>query len=161
MKNADIVNDIFNNRKEKKDDGQNVKLRISQASQALSNNLKEEISKFLSQNKSLAGHLEKIELPGQEFNQSRRNSDFAIRKLNMYLQWLQIREGGENMERAPQEETGSAEAPYLAIHQENKDQEIQDIFSRNEDMRVSLQEDRSKSVPNYYYLVYPETYSFN
>ncbi|MFT4552106.1 MAG: hypothetical protein ACI9S8_000728 [Chlamydiales bacterium] len=161
LKRTDLVNDIFNNRKEKKDDGQNVKLRISQSTRALSNNLKKDIADFLSQNKELSIHLEKLELPGQEYNQKNKNSDFNIRKLNMYMQWLQIREGGENVEGASKEEIHSSEAPYMAIHQIGKDQEIRDIFSSNEDMRISLQENRSKSVPNYYYLVYPETYSFN
>ena len=77
-----------------------------------------------------------------------------MRKLRSYLHWLKIHETRED-------EPSEQEAPYLAIQNEGKDKEIQDIFSSYEEQRKQMQQEREKLAPSYYYLAYPEAYAFN
>lgn len=156
LQKADVINDIFNNRAESNDEKKDVKLRLSQTSRFLFHELKEKIHFFLEENKKIFQSLEKIPLPESEYTHRNQNSDLTMRKLSSYLHWLEIQKssGGK------QEHTES-EKPYIDIHKEGKDEEIKEIFTENEAKRKEIQQQRSKNVPNYYYLVYPETYAFN
>lgn len=158
----DIISDIFNNRSDFNEEKREVKIRLSQTSQVLSHELKEEIQNFLSQNKELAKLFEQLSLPEEVYTHREKHSDLILRKVGTYLQWLKIRE--ENPSSDPlqkEEEVNNSEKLYLAIHKHNKGELIKNIFDNNEEKRKSIQAHRNKHVPNYYYLVYPETYAFN
>ncbi len=119
--------------------------------------LHKDIKDFLSFNKELHSNLEEIELPENDYIYMHNKGQLTMRKMGAYLRWLEIKDkhGDEEFNK---EFEGT---PYDSIHNLNKDDEIKKIYEENEEHRKAIQQERSKEVPNYYYLVYPETYSFN
>lgn len=148
---SDVIGDIFNNRQENNEEKRHVKVCISQTSQLLANDLKKDFENFLGKNKEVAKLLKNIQIPENEYTCQAKNSDLSIRKIRSYLRWLQFKEKN----KSPENKT------YLSIHELNKDEDIKAIFIKNDTKRKDIHANRCKNIPNYYYLVYPETYAFN
>lgn len=164
MSAAEVTADIFNNAHDPEDEKRDVKLRLSNTVRFMNNELRKDIKKFLVDNRVIAKELDKIEVPENEYTPSYDKSDLTIRKLGMFLRWLNIQEN-HNEEKGSAEEKDSEPNPldesFRKIHKENKSKEILKIYQDFDAKRKELHFSRKKTVPNYYYLVYPETYSFN
>jgi len=53
------------------------------------------------------------------------------------------------------------EIPYLSIHKQGKNDQIRSLHQEHHEVREQVRDHRKKDLPNYYYMIYPETYSFN
>ena len=149
MNKSEIVADLFNHQPPEEDNKESVRVHLSNASRALTAETMRNVEEFLAQHQEIAQEVEKIELSDD------RKESLTTRKLKAYLKWLEIREQGE------MDPSSLQEAPYLAIHAQGKDQEIRNLYQESESKRQLIQENRRKHLPSYYYMVYPETYSFN
>jgi hypothetical protein len=151
LKKSEIIADIFNHKPPDTEDKRDAKLHLSNTSKALQAQYRSEVSAFLKENASIQEHLSKIELEGEKAS----SEALMSRKLGAYVNWLRIRQNaGENL-------NSGADAPYQAIHNIGKDEEIKAIVENNEERRQQVNAARKAFMPNYYYMVYPETYSFN
>jgi hypothetical protein len=157
---ADLVGDIFNNRTGD-DEKEEVKLRLSRTSYVLTEDLHRSVREFLSENKEIAGHLEEVEVTGSMYTSRNKRGNFVLRKMNLYRQWLLINKEHSGGAVAEHEEVSNFEERFRAIHKVGKDEEIEAIYSRHSDKVNEVKELRKREVPNYYYIVYPEAYSFN
>lgn len=144
-----LIDDIFNN-KSPTEEG-TVKLRLSHTATALYDELKDRVNTFLSKNKKLQAAVEKIPLPESKYSQTSPSADLNVRKLATYARWL----------KTPPQEGQEVPAEYKSVQEEQKDPEISELFNTHEEDRKAMEESRKKQSPNYFYLIYPETYSFN
>jgi len=158
LKRSEVISDIFNNPTEDKDKDGDAKVRLSHTSRRLTEDLKNALNKFLSKNKPIAKVLHELPLPDNEYLSAKSNSDLTLRKAYAYRQWLLIHESSE---KDPNVEPHEQEAPYLAIHTQDKDEEIKNLLASHEEKYAHIKNQRSKNIPNYYYEFFPETYSFN
>jgi hypothetical protein len=153
LEKTEIVADLFNNPLSQKDSQGDSKLRLSNASRLMREELKNRTDKFLKENPNISKHLGEIHLEASAYSKIDPNSQ-PLRKITNYLHWLRIHEESEG-------EPTEQEAPYLAIHQEEKDNELRELFEQQETKRIELKKERAKLAPSYYYLAYPEAYAFN
>lgn len=151
LRRSEMVADIFNNQDSGKAAGE-VKLRLSHASRKLGEDLRTRVQDFLKANKDLASDLNNIELPEESRGSPKH---LAVRRMGMYLQWLRIREIDETAELS------EAEQPLQQLRQHGKDEEMRGLFGEYDAQRKAIREQHQKQAPNYYYMAYPETYSFN
>lgn len=153
LRRSEVVSDIFNNRSDKKDTEGDVKLRLSHASRRISEGLRQRVSSFLKDEPELAQALEEIPL---EEEGVKKGASQSVRRMSTYLQWVHIRgasdEGGELTE---------AELPYAAVQALGKDEEMASLFKQRETDHEKVQEERKRQAPHYYYMAFPEVYSFN
>ena len=154
---SEFIADIFNNQVSGKEGKKDVKVRLSYTSRRLTQELNGRIGGFLKENHVIADELSKVELPENPYgSQASSNESLQGRKLFSYLNWLRIRENDD-----PTAEVAPAEEPFKAIQQEKKDEEIKAIYREYDAQRLDAKELRNRHAPTYYYLAYPEAYSFN
>jgi hypothetical protein len=156
LKKSDHLADLFNNYSDKEDEKKHARVRLSRASRSLSHHFQEEVHHFLKQEKAVAKAIEAITLAEEDSPQPMQRN-LTMRKLTAYWQWLQTKDSLEEGQEL-QEEEGN---PFQSLHQLGKDQEIKELYANDEKRHREVLEERQKSHPNYYYLVFPETYSFN
>ncbi len=150
LKKSELLSDLFNNSAPKEEEGGSARLRISYSSKALYGHLKKNVMGFLQHHKPFAIDLEEIPL-GEEVDESSLPSgDRQVRKLMVYHQWLTV--GGE---------TEVQEPPFKELQEHQLDEKVKELFQEHAGYQKEILEKRKKSTPNYYYLVHPETYSFN
>ena len=164
LKKSEIIDDLFNNKSKKNDRDWAVKVRLSKSSKLLAYKLQERVANFLEKNKDLSSNLQKIQLPNeqeQEFSYNRRqNLPLQVRKLKSYLNWVDILDKkNEKLDSKGGEE--SLEAPYMRVHKEGKSEEVRALFSDHQALQSEVKDQRRKNIPNYYYMIHPETYAFN
>lgn len=147
---ADAIDDLFNN-SPKQEDNPSIKLRLSKTLQYLQQGLSDEVKSFLKENKEMRLALEEVELPKSEYTQYTKGADFTLRKLKSYLSWKQI----------ASQETQSTGHPFEKIKELEKNGEIEEMFGRYDKKLQDVLEQRRKNNPNYFYLFFPETYTFN
>jgi len=152
LKKSEIIADIFNHKPVESDERKSTKLHLSNTSKALHAQHCQEVRDFLKENETVESQLREIELDPEG---SGSGDAVMTRKLGSYVSWLRIRE------HASEDSSAAGEAPYRAIHAEGKDEEIKALVDGNEQRRQKINADRKQFMPNYYYMVYPETYSFN
>lgn len=150
LRRSEMLADIFNNQESGKASG-DVKVRLSNASRRLGEALRSRVDAFLKENKAVGKDLQAIELPEESRGSSKH---LAVRRMGMYLQWLRIREGDDS-------ELSEAEQPFEQLRSHGKDEEMRGLFQQYDDERQAIREQHKKQAPNYYYMAYPETYSFN
>ncbi len=160
LNKTDVVGDLFNNRRHSKEERSDVKVRLSRTSHALNHDLQKNIKEFLGKNSKLSKLINELPLPENEIHSNLRTNALLTRKLSSYHRWLKFSEQQTNSEMEPGSEI-EEDSHFLAIQQMKKDEEIKEIFSLNKEKYKAIQSHRSKESPNYYYLVHPETYSFN
>lgn len=149
LKKSEMIADLFNNKEGEGEEKQSVKLRLSHASRALISELRKNVHDLIQSHSSLASALDAVEFPDEEWSSPSSSSDLSVRKVAAYLRWKEL--------GSPQEGSDGFEAISAA----GADEEIQKIFEENWKKHEELRSMRSSTAPNYYYLVYPETYSFN
>lgn len=156
LRKTDHINDIFNHKPHEDKERRSAKLHLSNASKQISQEFRDGLRQFLKQNPEVGRQLHAITLPGDD-GEASPSPQLLQRKVGAYLQWLTIREQNENQPIGDEE----SEAPYRAINDAGKDDELRELFERGNTRREEIRDHRRKNSPNYYYLVYPETYSFN
>ncbi len=153
VQRAEVVADLFNNPLAEEEGRRDVKLRLSHASRRLQQGLRQEIDVFLKDNPDTATLLDQVELPTNVYSRADPNSQ-PVRKVSAYLHWLRIH-------KSRTDEPGESEQTYIAVHEQEKDEELQGIVTAYEEQRKSMREERTNQAPSYYYRAYPEAYSFN
>jgi len=155
LRKSDHISDLFNHQPDEEKEKKGTRVHLSQASRVLTDQHRQKVTGFLKEHPELKKGLEQIPLPGVD--EERPQGAMVGRQIRAYLQWLEIREkhGG-----APLAE-GESETPFLAVHQLGKDTELKQLMGERETAQKGVQDVRQKNNPNYYYLVYPEAYSFN
>ena len=145
LRRSELVSDLFNNRGDAKD-AADVKLRLSHAARKLTDALRGRVEGFLKENKALGKDLDQIDLPD-----GARGSpgQVAVRKMSMYLQWEKL------------SDPDVAAPTFEAVRSHGKDTEMREIFDQYDADRQRIQKERQQAAPNYYYMAFPETYSFN
>lgn len=152
LKKSEVINDLFNNRRNSEQEKEAF-IQLSKTSKNLQQNLEDRLKDFFKKEKELAKLMEKMPLSEGLFQN--KGGTNLLRKTRAYLQWVKIHQ--ETIEEPAEEE------PHLAleIHKMGKDPEIKALFEENDVLRQRINEQRKKNTLNYYYMVYPETYSFN
>lgn len=154
MRKSEVVADLFNHQPPGDDEElSSVRVHLSYASRLLNEEFKQNVQGFLDQHRELATEVDKIQLAEEESVKG----DLTVRKLRSYLTWSEIH--GPEKEESP--EISAQEKPYFAIRALDQEQQIQKISQENDDKREGIKANRKKHLPSYYYMVYPETYSFN
>ena len=100
---------------------------------------------------------ENIPLIDSEYISTSKNSDMTLRKLSAYRLWLHI----QNTQEEPKKNHNQADTPFLAVYEQDKDNKIENIYQQHEKKRSQIHAERTKNIPNYYYVLFPETYAFN
>lgn len=157
LRKSDLIADMFNNHTDAKEEKRTAKVRLSRTSQALSHELQQAIHYFLQKNKTLAKHVNAIELPESDSPFVHATADLSVRKLNVYKQWLDMRELDEGVDEIEL----PSDSPFYKIQDEGKDQEILDLYHNHHERQAEIKASRSKTILNYYYLLFPEAYAFN
>ncbi|SCC90683.1 hypothetical protein SCG7086_BY_00040 [Chlamydiales bacterium SCGC AG-110-P3] len=156
LRKNDHINDIFNHKPREDKERRSARLHLSNASRQLSEEFRQNLQAFINRNPEVGKQLHRITLPGDE-GEVKASPQLLRRKVGVYLQWLKIREKVSNEPIGDEE----SESPYQAIHRSNKDNELRQLFEQGDVRRAEISEHRRKNSPNYYYMVYPETYAFN
>jgi hypothetical protein len=154
LKKSELTADIFNHKLAKEGGTGDVKLHLSYAVKALTEEFKGKIKSFLHENQDFAKSLDDIKLP-ETIGETRQGADLSLRRLRAYVSWMKIRESSLQTDISP------SEASYYELQQTGKDTLVKELIQEHEDQRLQLKEQRKKLMPNYYYAVNPETYSFN
>lgn len=152
LKKSEVIHDLFNNRGRDEKQHQ-IKIQLSQTSKSLSQDLEEKVFNFFRQEKKMASLVEQMPL-GESPYQTKQSSNL-LRKTRAYLRWLEIHEN--KMDTLEESESNLP----LEIYKMGKDEELKSFFEENDTLRRQVNEQRKINTPNYYYLIYPETYSFN
>lgn len=152
LRRSEVVADIFNNRPSTEGTTTDVKLRLSHASRKISEGLRQRVFQYLNTQSELKQALDAIDLPGDLRGS---DSQLAVRRMSTYLQWTRIREKSE------EEELAEAEIPYTQVQALGKDEEMHALFQQRNTDREAIQETQKRHAPHYYYMAFPETYSFN
>jgi len=155
LRKSEIIADIFNHRPDDSGAKRDVRVYLSHASRALNAEFHGEVSAFLKQNPKIEKNLSRIELSGEGWERV-RPEQLIMRRLVAYVNWLKIREHC-------QEEfaVGDQNDVYMAIHSEGQDERIKVLVAANDARREAVETKRKRYFPNYYYMMYPETYAFN
>ncbi|MCB1135443.1 MAG: hypothetical protein KDK78_04155 [Chlamydiia bacterium] len=153
LQRSEIIADIFNNEAEKGDKDRAVRVRISNMTRALIADLDGELRGVLSKHPDLAEKIEDIALPDGDWLESKRHPNLTVRKVGAYLRWRQMQGDAEGV--------GEGDASFAAVRALGKDDELIAVYQRNLEKHQELRQLKGRSVPNYYYILYPETYSFN
>lgn len=155
MHKSEVVADLFNHQPlDNDEDRLGARVHLSYASKLLNMEFQQEVQDFLADHREIAAEVDKIVV----LEEGGHCKDLTLRKLRSYLVWCEIHH------EVSQEEGGKvpeSERPYHAIRSLDRDQEIQGLYKENGKKRALIQENRKKHLPSYYYMVYPETYSFN
>jgi hypothetical protein len=154
--NPEFISDLFNNRKEHHDEESHTKIRLSYTVKAMLKEFEAKTEFFLNKEKKIAKALEKISLPENTYTTIQKHSNLNLRKLSSYLQWLSSYQTPPTKKNTPR-----SEQPFIEIFNENKNATIKELFSELDQAHKKIQIQRKKNSPNYFYLNYPETYSFN
>lgn len=155
LKKSELLSDLFNNSTPKNEANGSVRLRISHTSKALYKKLKVQIKEFLSQNKEISKAIDEIPIDVEE-GRAVSEADLTVRRFTAYHQWLGI----QDQENSPPTEDEES-APFNRVQKENKDKAIRSIFQKHTEQQKAAVSGRLRASPNYYYIIHPETYSFN
>lgn len=147
LKKKELLEDIFNNRAPSKGDQSGFKLRLSYASSALDHNLKIELKQAIKENPKLEKALDQIPM-GEELD-SIPVENQRLRKLKAYLRW-QKHFAGDGGDRY-----------FSTLKQEDTKGALEQIGEKLDSKKEFFSDEKKKSSSNYFYWVYPETYSFN
>ena len=103
----------------------------------------------------MAKAINNIPIPENSYTLKAKDSALHMRKLYSYYSWLNI---NKNLEEPFVTQDSQ---PFMELQALQKDKEIISIYENIESYHQVLQENRQKNTPNYYYNMYPESYSFN
>lgn len=147
LQKADHISDIFNHRPKDEGEKKGAHVHLSNASCSLHEQLGVSIKKLLKKNPDLAAALDHIPLP--EHDHLSLQASF-VAKARSYVSWVQQKQ-----------ETGGGDAVYQQVQKQDPDSLLEKIFHSFTQKKEQMVKERQQALPNYYYLVYPETYSFN
>lgn len=150
LRKKDLISDLFNNQATEESERGDVKLRLSKTSRVLGQRLQQASAAFLKEHQDVRQALDRVPLNEDGYAN-------ATRQLKAYVNWLDIRQP----EQGELDDLSSSEQAYMDVHGMGKDEQIRELFHDYEDQRQNNVAARTRHSPNYYYLAYPETYSFN
>ncbi|MBB64192.1 MAG: hypothetical protein CMO81_03940 [Waddliaceae bacterium] len=150
MRSAELVSDLFNNQGQKDDDQRPIRVRLSHGSRILKESFQQDLEQLFKESPDLKERFDQVDLGSEE----QRGKDLLFRKVQAYMRWMGIREK-EGVEE------GDESHAFSKISELGKDEELKALMDNMETHRKEIAQARQRQNPNYFYMVYPETYSFN